>query len=212
MGAHTMRGERALITGGAGAVGSNIADQLVQAGAERDRRARQLRARPAREPGVGARQRARAARRGRHPRPRAARRADARHRRRLPPGGDPDHAVRRGAAPGARGDGRRHLQRDRGGARARGAQDRRRVLGVGLRPGGAVPDDRVPPSLRERHALRRRQDVQRGPAAQLPRDVRASTTSRCATSTSTARGWTSTASTPRCWCAGWSASKRGSRR
>lgn len=30
----TMRGERALITGGAGAVGSNIADQLVRAGAE----------------------------------------------------------------------------------------------------------------------------------------------------------------------------------
>ena len=29
-----MRGERALITGGGGAVGSNIADQLVQAGAE----------------------------------------------------------------------------------------------------------------------------------------------------------------------------------
>ena len=34
------------------------------------------------------------------------------------------------------------------------------------------------------------------------------TTWRCATSTSTARGWTSTASTPRCWCAGWSGSKR----
>jgi UDP-glucose 4-epimerase len=34
MGAPTMRGERALITGGAGAVGSNIADQLVQAGAQ----------------------------------------------------------------------------------------------------------------------------------------------------------------------------------
>lgn len=34
MGALTMRGERALITGGAGAVGSNIADQLVRAGAE----------------------------------------------------------------------------------------------------------------------------------------------------------------------------------
>jgi UDP-glucose 4-epimerase len=30
----TMRGQRALITGGAGAVGSNIADQLVQAGAQ----------------------------------------------------------------------------------------------------------------------------------------------------------------------------------
>ena len=28
-----MRGERALITGGAGAVGSNLADQLVKAGA-----------------------------------------------------------------------------------------------------------------------------------------------------------------------------------
>ena len=51
--------------------------------------------------------------------------------------------------------------------------------------------------------------VQRGPAAQLPRDVRASTTSRCATSTSTARGWTSTASTPRCSSAGWSASTAG---
>jgi UDP-glucose 4-epimerase len=34
MNALPMRGERALITGGAGAVGSNIADQLVQAGAE----------------------------------------------------------------------------------------------------------------------------------------------------------------------------------
>jgi nucleoside-diphosphate-sugar epimerase len=34
MGVSNMRGERALITGGAGAVGSNIADQLVHAGAE----------------------------------------------------------------------------------------------------------------------------------------------------------------------------------
>jgi UDP-glucose 4-epimerase len=34
MNASTLRGQRALITGGAGAVGSNIADQLVQAGAE----------------------------------------------------------------------------------------------------------------------------------------------------------------------------------
>ena len=33
-----------------------------------------------------------------------------------------------------------------------------------------------------------------------------------ATSTSTARGWTSTASTPRCSCAGWSASPPASRR
>lgn len=34
MSAQTMRGERALITGGAGAVGSNVADELVRAGAE----------------------------------------------------------------------------------------------------------------------------------------------------------------------------------
>jgi UDP-glucose 4-epimerase len=34
MGVATMHGERALITGGAGAVGSNIADQLVRAGAK----------------------------------------------------------------------------------------------------------------------------------------------------------------------------------
>ena len=41
------------------------------------------------------------------------------HRRRLPPGGDPHHAVRRGAAARARGAGRRHLQRPRGGGRRR---------------------------------------------------------------------------------------------
>ncbi len=35
----------------------------------------------------------------------------------------------------------------------------------------------------------------------------ASTTWLCATSTSTDRAWTSTASTPRCWCAGWSGSR-----
>ncbi len=34
----------------------------------------------------------------------------------------------------------------------------------------------------------------------------------CATSTSTARAWTSTAATPRCWSAGWSGSKPVSRR
>ena len=37
-----------------------------------------------------------------------------RHRHRLPPGGDPHHPVRRGAAAGARGAGRRHVQRARG--------------------------------------------------------------------------------------------------
>ena len=123
----------------------------------------------------------------------AGARADARHRRRLPPGGDPHHPVRRGAAAGARGAGRRHLQRRRGrraaGVRKLVAASSASVYGLAER----VPDRRAPPSLRQRHALRRGQDLQRGPAAQLPRDVRASTTSRCATSTSTARGWTSTA-------------------
>ena len=46
-------------------------------------------------------------------------RADARHRRRLPPGRDPHHAVRGGAAAGARGPRRRHLQRRRGRGRRR---------------------------------------------------------------------------------------------
>ena len=68
-----MRGERALITGGAGAVGSNIADQLVQAGAEEivvlDNFVRGRRE----NLDVGARQRPGAARRGRYPRPRARR-------------------------------------------------------------------------------------------------------------------------------------------
>ena len=59
------------------------------------------------------------ARRGRHPRPRAGGRADARHRRGLPPGRDAHHPVRGGAAARARSDGRRHLQRDRGGRCAR---------------------------------------------------------------------------------------------
>ena len=208
----TMRGERALITGGAGVVGSTLADQLVRAGAEeivvldnfvrgrRENLAWALAHGPVRIVEGDIRDREL---RGR---------AHARHRRRLPPGGDPDHAVRGGAAAGARGARRRHLQRDRGRGERGRAQGRRRVLGVGLRPGGAVPDRRVPPPLRQRHALRRREDVQRGPAAQLPRDAAASTTSRCATSTCTARGWTSTASTPRCSCAGWSGSRRASRR
>ena len=39
-----------------------------------------------------------------------------------------------------------------------------------------------------------------------------STTSRSATSTSTARAWTCTGSTPRSWCAGWNGSPRASPR
>ena len=92
------------------------------AGAGRDRRARQLRPRP---PGEPRRRRWPAAgstrRRGRHPRPRRWCATSTRgHRRRLPPGRDPHHPVRRGAAAGARGAGRRHVQRARGRRRRRG--------------------------------------------------------------------------------------------
>ena len=137
--------------------------------------------------------------RGRHPRPgRWSRDADAGHGPGLPPGRDPDHPVRRGAPAGLEVlvDGTFNVVE--AAAAAGVAQGRRRVVGVGLRPGRGVPDHRAAPPVQQRHVLRRGQGVQRGHAAQLPRDVRASTTSRCATSTSTARGWTSTASTPRC--------------
>src|SRR3954468_14104873 len=142
-----------------------------RAGGARDRRARRLRARPPREPGVGHGQRQRRDRRGRHPRREARARADARHRRRLPPGRHPHHAVRGGAAPGARGPGRRHLQRRRGRCAGARAQARRRLVGLDLRPRRGVPHARGPPPLRQRHPLRRGQGLQRGPAAQLQSDV-----------------------------------------
>ncbi len=49
------------------------------------------------------------------------RRADQRHRPGLPPGRDPHHAVRRGAAAGHRVARRRHVQRARGGRRSTGS-------------------------------------------------------------------------------------------
>ena len=135
-----LRGDRVLITGGAGTIGSHIVDQLVDAGA----RARSS---------CSTTSSAAAARTspGRWPtatveivegdiRDRDARaRADARHRRRLPPGGDPHHPVRGGAAAGARGPRRRHLQRPRGRRAGGRAQARRRLVGLGLRPGRGVP-------------------------------------------------------------------------
>ena len=178
-----------------------------------DRRPRQLRPRPPREPG----RRARAAARsrivaGRHPRPRAGRPADARRRRRLPPGGDPHHAVRRGAAARARGARRRHLQRARGGRPRGRAQGRGRVVGVGLRPGRGVPDrPRITTRTPTTRSTARPRRSTRACCAASTRCT-GSTTSRCGTSTSTGRAWTSTASTPRCWSAGWSASPRASRR
>ena len=120
MGVTTMRGERALVTGGAGpSARTSSTSSCAPAPSEivvldnfvRGLAARTWRWAQANGPVT--------VRRGRHPRPPAGGQAHARHRRRLPPGRDPDHAVRRGAAAGARSDGRRHLQRDRGGAAAR---------------------------------------------------------------------------------------------
>ena len=81
-----------------------------------------------------------ARRRGRHPRLAALGDGDRRRRPRLPPGGDPHHAVRRGSAPGDGGARRRHVQRRRGRAPRRRPQGRRVVVGVGLRAGRDVPD------------------------------------------------------------------------
>ena len=46
-------------------------------------------------------------------------------------------------------------------------QGGRLLVGLGVRPRGALPHVRGPPPLRQRHHLRRGQGVQRGPAAQL---------------------------------------------
>ena len=91
---------------------------------------------------------------------------------------------------------------------ARRAQGRRRFVGVGLRPGRDVPDRRVAPPVRERTLYGAAKVFNEGLLRSF-HGCTASTTSRCATSTSTARGWTSTACTPRCSSAGWSASQSG---
>ena len=56
--------------------------------------------------------------------------------------------------------------------KARRPQGRRRLVGVRLRDGRAVPDAGGAPPVRQRHAVRGCEAVQRGPAAQLPRHVR----------------------------------------
>ena len=210
---HACREPRVLVTGGAGTIGSTIVDQLLDAGAGQvdvlDNLVRGRRANLA----DGAGQRPGRAGRGRHPRPRPRPRPDPGQGPGLPPGGHPDHPVRRGAPAGPRGAGRRHLQRARGGGRAAGStrwSPPRRASVYGLAE--QFPTDGAPPPLQQRHVLRRGQVVQRGHAAQLPARCTGSTTCCCATSTSTGRGWTSTASTPRCWSAGWSASRTASRR
>ena len=140
-----LAGARVLVTGGAGTIGSTIVDQLVEAGRRRDRRARQPRPRPAREPRPTplARRAGRRSSRATSATATWSHELTAGMRPRLPPGRHPDHPVRRGAPAGPRGAGRRHLQRARGRGRGRGRQGRRRVVGLGLRPGRGVPDHRA---------------------------------------------------------------------
>ena len=90
-----------------------------------------------------------------------------------------------------------------------GPQGRRRVLGLGLRAGHRVPDHRAAAPVGQRHVLRRRQGLQRGRCCAASTPCTGWTTWPCGTSTCTGRGWTSTASTPRCSSAGWSASQAG---
>ena len=110
-------GARVLITGGAGMIGSTIADRLARRGdvdiVVLDNFVRGRMANLASAEATG---RVTVDRR-RHPRPRDRGQGHERRRRAVPPGRHPHHAVRRGAPAGPRGAGRRHVQRDRGGGR-----------------------------------------------------------------------------------------------
>ncbi len=78
-----------------------------------------------------------------------------------------------GAAARPRGPRRRHLRGHRGRGRRRGPQGRRSLVSLRLRPGGGLPDPGTPAPLRQRHPLRRGEDLQRRPAPQLSCDARA---------------------------------------
>ena len=168
----SIEGTKALVTGGAGTIGSHVVDQLVRGGAAEivvlDNLVRGRLANLDGRAGNGSGPPGR----GRHPRRGARPRADRGQGPGLPPRRDPDHAVRRGAAAGQRGAGRRHLQRDRGGGRRRRAQGRsrrRRAASTAWPRSSRRPNA---PSVQQRHVLRRGEGVQRGHAAQLPRHVR----------------------------------------
>ncbi len=168
----TLRGERALITGGAGAVGSNIADQLVRAGARevvvldnfvrgrRENLAWALANGPVRMVEGDIRDRELVAELTRgidvvfHQAALRITQCAEEPRLALEVMVDGTYNVIEAA-----------LQE---GVRRIVAASSASVYGLAEQ----FPTDGVPPPLRERHALRRRQDLQRGPAAQLPRDAR----------------------------------------
>ena len=156
-----MKDKRILITGGAGLIGSHIAD-LVALEQPREIVILDNFVRGRRENLARSAARIRLTIVEGDIRDRALlAKALRRRRHRLPPGGDPHHPVRRRAAAGLRGAGRRHVQR----ARSRGQRGRveggRRLVGLGARPGRQLPDDRGAPSLQQPHDLRRRQGLQR---------------------------------------------------
>ena len=133
--------KRALITGGAGLIGSHIADRLVAEGFEEivvlDNLTRGRRQNL--EPATGVRQGH--DRRRRHPRcqpgpSRAMEGIDIVFHR----GGDPHHALRGRPAAGPRRARDRHVQRPRGGGRRQGQARRVGLVRLDLRPGRGVSD------------------------------------------------------------------------
>ena len=87
------------MTGGAGTIGSTIVDQLIDAGAAEENGAGQFRPRPTGEPDLGALTSGIVRVVEGDIRDRSLVAPDGRHRRRIPPGGHPDHPVRDRAAP-----------------------------------------------------------------------------------------------------------------